>query len=437
MGHHFTVDGRELVEGGDPIDSQVLLQGKLDQYKLDQEELLGELRVWRSSELFESDWTQVPDGPLDSTTKAAWATYRDKLRDLPSNAKAPNQFAKSDWPLAPGQSEVDENAYVFIPEFNDPIGLGTTSWVGNGTETTVVYTTQTGEISGVGTDIISTDDITDVSIGDILKTGSITGTVAGIKTDAIIDLQTTAVSYDIAVGQSTIAIDDIGDIGLGDTFESGSISEKVIGVGTAAAGGTVYNTVSLASTIGSALDADAVVKFRRLIEHPIVSLSSTISSGIGTGDVVTFERSKSILVEQTKPLFTETIGLSTDKVVAGGSFDITITNTNTVAEEPYNYVIGVRDYIYEDLITSPIGTPVGEGQVIVAPVLPATTGVSTITVSIASTIGAGGTVGDVEEQQSDIAGKNLVIDINFDKVYRKPEEIPYVGLAATVGVTTT
>jgi len=433
MGHHFTVDGRELVEGGDPIDSQVLLQGKLDQYKLDQEDLLNELRFWRSSELFESDWTQVPDGPLDSTTKAAWATYRDKLRDLPSNAKAPNQFAKSDWPLAPGQSEIPENAYIFIPEFDDPTGIGTTSWVGNGTETTVVYTTKTGEISGVGTDIISTDDTTDVSIGDILKTGSITGTVAGIKTDAIIDLQTTAVSYDIAVGQSTIAIDDIGDIGLGDTFESGSISEKVIGVGTAAAGGTVYNTVSLASTIGSALDADAVVKFRRLIEHPIVSLSSTISSGIGTGDVVTFERSKSVLVEQTKPLFTETIGLSTTKVVAGGSFDITITNTNTVAEEPYNYVIGVRDYIYEDLITSPSQ----EGQVIVTPVLPSTTGVSTITVSIASTIGAGGTVGDVEEQQSDIAGKNLVIDINFDKIYRKPEEIPYVGLAATVGVTTT
>ena len=429
MGHHFTIDGRELIEGGDPVDSQVLLQGKLDQYKIDQEFLLNELRGWRSSELFESDWTQVSDNALDSTTKAAWATYRDKLRDLPANAKAPNQFAKSDWPLAPGQSEITDNVYIFIPEFSDPLGIGSTSWVGNGTETTVVYTTQTGEISGVGTDIISTDDIGDVSIGDVLKTGSITGSVAGIKTDAIIDLQTTAVSYDIAVGQSIIAIDDIGDVGSGDTFESGSVSSTVIGIGTAAAGGTVYNTVSLASTIGSALDADAVVKFRREIQHPIVSLSSTISSGIGTGDVVTFERSKSILVEQTRPTLTETVGLSTTKVVAGGSFDITITNTNTVAEEPYNYVIGVRDYPFEDIITSPV-----RGTVIVTP--SGTTGVSTITVSIASTIGAGGTVGDVIEQQSLIAGRNFVIDVNVEGLYKK-DDSSFVGFAATVGVTTT
>ena len=429
MGHHFTVDGRELIESGGPKDPQISLQEQLDAFESAKQQRLDELRNWRNGALGASDWTQVPDGALDSTTKAAWATYRDKLRDLPSNAKAPNQFAKSDWPLAPGQSEVSTDAYDFIPEFNDPLGIGTTSWVGNGTETTVVYTTQTGEISGVGTDIISTDDTTDVSIGDILKTGSITGTVAGIKTDAIIDLQTTAVSYDIAVGQSIIAIDDIGDVGSGDTFESGSVSSTVIGVGTAAAGGTVYNTVSLASTIGSALDADAVVKFRREIQHPIVSLSSTISSGIGTGDVVTFERSKSILVEQTRPTLTETVGLSTDKVVAGGSFDITITDTNTTAEELYGYAIGVRDYPFEDIITSP-----ARGTVIVTP--SGTTGVSTITVSIASTIGAGGTVGDVIEQQSLIAGRNFVIDVNVESLYKK-DDSSFVGFAATVGVTTT
>jgi len=429
MGHHFTVDGRELIESGGSKDPQISLQEQMDAFESTKQQRLDELRTWRNGALGASDWTQVPDGALDSTTKAAWATYRDKLRDLPSNAKAPNQFAKSDWPLAPGQSEITDNVYFFIPEFSDPLGIGSTSWVGNGTETTVVYTTKTGEISGVGTDIISTDDITDVSIGDILKTGSITGTVAGIKTDAIIDLQTTAVSYDIAVGQSTIAIDDIGDIGLGDTFESGSISEEVIGVGTAAAGGTVYNTVSLASTIGSALNADAVVKFRRLIGHPIVSLSSTISSGIGTGDVVTFERSKSILVEQTRPTLSETVGLSTTKVVAGGSFNITITDTDTTAPELYVYTIGVRDYNFEDIITSPT-----TGEVTVTP--SGITGVSTITVSIASTIGAGGTVGDVEEQQSVIAGRNFVIDVNVENLYKK-EGASFVGFAATVGVTTT
>jgi len=429
MGYHFTTDGREFIESEGSQDPQISLQDQLDAYKSAKQQRLDELRDWRADRLGASDWTQVSDGALDSTTKAAWATYRTKLRDLPSNAKAPDQFVKSDWPLEPGQSEVPESVYTFIPEFSDPLGIGTTSWVGNGTETTVVYTTKTGEISGVGTDIISTDDIGDVSIGDILKTGSITGTVAGIKTDAIINLQTTAVSYDIAVGQSTIAIDDIGDIWVGDTFESGSISEKVIGVGTAAAGGTVYNTVSLASTIGSALDADAVVKFRREIQHPIVSLSSTISSGIGTGDVVTFERSKSILVAQTRPSLNETVGLSTTKVVAGGSFDITITDTYTTAEELYGYTIAVREYPFEDIITSP-----AQGEVTVIP--SGTTGVSTITVSIASTIGAGGTVGDVEEQQSVIAGRNFVIDVNIESLYKK-DDSSFVGFAATVGVTTT
>ena len=185
----------------------------------------------------------------------------------------------------------------------------------------------------------------------------------------------------------------------------------------------------VASTIGSALDADAVVKFRREIQHPIVSLSSTISSGIGTGDVVTFERSKSILVAQTRPSLNETVGLSTTKVVAGGSFDITITDTYTTAEELYGYTIAVREYPFEDIITSP-----AQGEVTVIP--SGTTGVSTITVSIASTIGAGGTVGDVEEQQSVIAGRNFVIDVNIESLYKK-DDSSFVGFAATVGVTTT
>ena len=429
MGYHFTTDGREFIEKEDPIDPQILLQEQLDTHESVKQQRFDELRGWRGFELGASDWTQVPDSALDSTTKAAWATYRDKLRDLPANAKAPDQFVKSDWPLPPGQSEVSSDVYVFIPEFSDPLGIGTTSWVGNGTETTVVNTTSTGEISGVGTDIISTDSIDDVSIGDILKTGSITGTVAGIKTDAIIDLQTTAVSYDIAVGQSIIAVDDIGDVNSGEIFESGSVSSTVIGVGTAAAGGTVYDTVSLASTIGSALGADAVVKFRREIQRSLVSLSSTISSGIGTGDVVTFERSKSVLVAQTRPSLNDTIGLSTTKVVAGGSFDITITDTNTTAPELYQYNIVTQDYDNDWIITSPT-----TGEVTVTP--SGTTGVSTITVSIASTIGVGGTVGDVEEQQSEIAGRNFVIDVNVDRMGVN-EPSSYVGFAATVGVTTT
>lgn len=42
------------------------------------------MRHWRDNELKATDWTQVADAPVD---QAAWATYRQALRDLPSSNK--------------------------------------------------------------------------------------------------------------------------------------------------------------------------------------------------------------------------------------------------------------------------------------------------------------------------------------------------------------
>ena len=39
-----------------------------------------QIKLWRNAKLAKSDWTQVADSPAD---KAAWATYRQALRDLP------------------------------------------------------------------------------------------------------------------------------------------------------------------------------------------------------------------------------------------------------------------------------------------------------------------------------------------------------------------
>ena len=44
------------------------------------------------------DWTQATDSPLDATTKAAWATYRTALRNLPAQAGFP---ATISWPAVP------------------------------------------------------------------------------------------------------------------------------------------------------------------------------------------------------------------------------------------------------------------------------------------------------------------------------------------------
>jgi hypothetical protein len=55
-------------------------------HELDPEEVLEEwwaerMRLHRDRLLKESDWTQLPDAPVD---REAWATYRQALRDFPA-----------------------------------------------------------------------------------------------------------------------------------------------------------------------------------------------------------------------------------------------------------------------------------------------------------------------------------------------------------------
>jgi len=53
------------------------------------------IRADRNKRLSDSDWTQVADAPVD---KAAWAAYRQALRDVPSQ----NGFPWSvEWPTQP------------------------------------------------------------------------------------------------------------------------------------------------------------------------------------------------------------------------------------------------------------------------------------------------------------------------------------------------
>jgi hypothetical protein len=53
------------------------------------------MRHWRDTELARTDWTQVADAPVD---KAAWAMYRQALRDLPASNENPREI---DLPVAP------------------------------------------------------------------------------------------------------------------------------------------------------------------------------------------------------------------------------------------------------------------------------------------------------------------------------------------------
>jgi len=66
------------------VDSQKLLDIQAD-----------EARTQRDALLSQSDWTQVPDAPVD---QAAWAEYRQALRDLPQQAGFPTEIT---WPQIP------------------------------------------------------------------------------------------------------------------------------------------------------------------------------------------------------------------------------------------------------------------------------------------------------------------------------------------------
>lgn len=53
------------------------------------------VRASRTQLLKESDWTQVSDAPVD---KAAWAEYRQKLRDITDQDGFPYSVV---WPIKP------------------------------------------------------------------------------------------------------------------------------------------------------------------------------------------------------------------------------------------------------------------------------------------------------------------------------------------------
>lgn len=230
------------------------------------------LREYRESKLGQSDWTQVPDGPLDSTTKAAWATYRTKLRDIPSNAGAPIQIPDADWPLAPGESSIPEDAICFVKS-GDPLGLGTTSWIAVNTYNTSNLVQQTGMLigAGIGTNIIKVDDVSVLKVGDTIKYKE--------NEDSVNEYESTVSS-----------------------------------IGSSVATNTGIGTVSL---------------------WP-VSLGSTISVGLDTGSPLKYydQISQSNYYEQERPSPTIAIvGVNTTVISGGDTLNVTVSSKNV--EDPF------------------------------------------------------------------------------------------------------
>ena len=203
MGIIINLDGTET-EFSHSIDEQQILANEVSGWEISDKEAMLQLRKQRDQLLLECDWTQGVDSPLDSTTKTAWATYRQKLRDLTSLENAPNHLLDSEWPLAPGQSELPEESYEFMRKNLDPVGLGTTSWVAtessykelNGppvykntpnTRKTIIFDAPLDTISG-GT----------VSIGDTFAYNGESSTITGVAATSI--TLSTGIGNTISVG---------------------------------------------------------------------------------------------------------------------------------------------------------------------------------------------------------------------------------------------
>jgi len=68
------------------------IHAAIDQHRLN------ELRAERNRRIADSDWTQLPDAALTAEQRAAWATYRQALRDLP---EAVADLDNVVWPVQP------------------------------------------------------------------------------------------------------------------------------------------------------------------------------------------------------------------------------------------------------------------------------------------------------------------------------------------------
>lgn len=68
-------------------------------YQPTTEELATAVRAQRDDLLAESDWTQVNDAPIGELEIAAWAQYRQALRDIPEQIGFPDSI---EWPISPG-----------------------------------------------------------------------------------------------------------------------------------------------------------------------------------------------------------------------------------------------------------------------------------------------------------------------------------------------
>lgn len=96
-----TAYGTEWVKDGEFVFREVVLVAEVDE-DAKYAAQAAEVRDLRDLRLALSDWTQLADCPLDEAGKAAWADYRQELRDVPQQLGFPESVV---WPSIPVSGE--------------------------------------------------------------------------------------------------------------------------------------------------------------------------------------------------------------------------------------------------------------------------------------------------------------------------------------------
>ena len=98
------VDGRqydvEIVQQSDGSWAQELVRVQIseDQHQSNVDAISQAVKADRNRMLTDCDWTQMPDVNLSNTSKAAWAAFRQALRDIPNQPGFPFNVT---WPNLP------------------------------------------------------------------------------------------------------------------------------------------------------------------------------------------------------------------------------------------------------------------------------------------------------------------------------------------------
>ena len=87
-----------IIEGNYEIDKYKIIDGKAVSQTVD---FWNAVRSERNALLASSDWTQLSDSALSDSKKTEWATYRQALRDVPSNNLSASVRSDVNFPTEP------------------------------------------------------------------------------------------------------------------------------------------------------------------------------------------------------------------------------------------------------------------------------------------------------------------------------------------------